>query len=119
VAPGTVSIAIDGSDDELRSLANWLRDEDDLRGRVSSENEPIQEGRMGGALESIVVILSSATTATVFSSVKDWLVAKKSAGKITMKISSGNGRELELSCGSTTDMDTALESARKFLNEGS
>jgi Effector Associated Constant Component 1 len=118
VATGTVAITLDGNDEEIRSLANWLRDEEDLRGRVRTENAPIQEGRMGGVLESVVVILTSATTATVFTSVKDWLIARKSAGKVTLKLKSATGRELELSCGSPDDLENVIDNARKFLDEG-
>ena len=33
VTSGTISVDL-ASDDDLRQLANWLRDEDELRGRV-------------------------------------------------------------------------------------
>lgn len=64
------SITIDGTDDELRSLANWLRDEADLRGQVQVASAPIQEGHMGATLDAIVVILTSATAGTLITSVK-------------------------------------------------
>jgi hypothetical protein len=106
---------VDGTDEELRSLASWLRDEDDLRGRVRLSTAPIQEGHMGGALDAIVVILTSSTVGTVVTSVKDWLVARRTADKVTLKLSSGTGRELELTCGSSGDAQAVLDSARKFL----
>lgn len=114
---GTVSITLDGSEEELRSLANWLRDEEDLRGRVRLMEKPIEEGAMGGVFDSILLVLGSAGTVTAFSSVKDWLVAKKSAQKITMRLKAESGRELELSCGSAAELGVAVEHAQNFFNE--
>jgi hypothetical protein len=118
MAAMTVSIMLDGADEKLRSLANWLRDEDDLRGRVRVSPAPIPEGRMGGAVDAIVVVLTSATVGTMVTSVKDWLVAKRIAEKVTFTLRSETGREIDLTCGSATDAETLLGSAREFFQEG-
>jgi hypothetical protein len=119
VTAGTAFITVDGTEEELRSLANWLRDEEDLRGRVRLSDAPIQEGHMGGALDAIVAILTSTTVTTLITSLKDWSLAKRAAGNVTLKLKSGSGRELELTCGSATDTQVVLDSARKFIEEGS
>lgn len=118
MAAMTVSITLDGADEKLRSLANWLRDEDDLRGRVRVSRAPIPDEHMGAALDAIVVILTSATMGTMFTSVKDWLVAKGAAEKVTLTLRSETGREIDLTCSSAADVETLLGSAREFFQEG-
>jgi membrane-associated two-gene conflict system component 1 (EACC1) len=119
VTAGTAFITVDGTEEELRSLANWLRDEDDLRGRVGLSAAPIQEGHMGGAFEAITAVLTGTTVNTLITAIKDWSLAKRAVGNVTLKLKSGSGRELELTCGSATDTQVVLDSARKFIEEGS
>ncbi|WP_405060161.1 hypothetical protein OG474_00595 [Kribbella sp. NBC_01505] len=116
---GIARITIDGAEEELRSLANWLRDEDDLRGQVRLDGPPIQEGQMGGALDAIVTVLTSTTVATLIISIREWATAKRSATKVTLKLKAADGRELELTAGSAADAEVTLDSARKFLDESS
>jgi Effector Associated Constant Component 1 len=117
VTTGTAYITVDGTDEELRSLATWLRDEDDLRGQVRLSSAPIQEGHMGGALEAVTVILTSGTVSVAIKSVMNWLTARKAAEKVTLKLNAGPGRDLELTCGSSSDAQAVLDSARKFFEE--
>nr|WP_157527999.1 hypothetical protein [Kibdelosporangium sp. MJ126-NF4] len=117
MAVDNASITVDGTDDDLRSLANWLRDEDELRGRVKLESAPIEEEQMGPVLDAVVVILTSATAGTLIRSVKDWLIANRNAKKVTLKLTSKDGGKLELSCGSADEAETAMQAARKFLGE--
>ncbi|ONI70631.1 hypothetical protein ALI144C_49340 [Actinosynnema sp. ALI-1.44] len=117
MAEDNASITVDGTEDDLRALGNWLRDEDDLRGRVRLDSAPIEEGQMGAVLDAVVVVLTSATAGTLIRSVKDWLIATRNAKKVTLKLTSKDGGKLELSVGSAEDAEAALDAARKFLGE--
>jgi hypothetical protein len=115
---GSVAIRPGGSDDQLRLLARWLRDEDALRGRVSLAEKPISDGQMGGALDAVLVLLTSATASTFVSSLFDWLKHRKDAGRVSLKVRNEVGRELELVCDSADDVERVVESVRTFLGDG-
>ena len=89
MGPTTVSINVDGlgdgPDDELRLLATWLRDEDQLRGRVSLVHRPISEGEMGGALDTVQVMLTSSTASTFVTSVFAWLTQRRTSGRVSLR----------------------------------
>ena len=118
VTSGIVAITVPGSDDELRQLAAWLRDEDELRGRVQLAEIPIQAGQMGGVLDSVVVAVTSSSATAFCTSLFGWLTRRKEAQKVSLKIKrSGATEELELSCGSASDTADVLVSMRQFLND--
>ncbi|CAM3503848.1 hypothetical protein KIPE111705_11540 [Kibdelosporangium persicum] len=113
---GSASISVDGTEDDLRALANWLRDEDDLRGRVKLSSLPIEEGHMGPVLDAIVVVLTSTTATALIRAVRDWAIARGNAKKVTLKLTVGDGRKLELTCGSADEAEAAIDAARRFLS---
>ncbi|WP_433272472.1 effector-associated constant component EACC1 [Actinosynnema sp. CS-041913] len=111
----TASLRPDGDEDELRSLVRWLRDEDDLRGRVESTAAPIAPGRMGAGLDAAVVVVTSGTATVVVRSLFDWLKHRRSAAKVTLTLRTEDGRELELTCGSADDAQATVVAVRGFL----
>jgi hypothetical protein len=112
------SVAIAGNEEDLRSLAKWLRDEDALRGRVSLTDRPIAAGQMGGVLDSVVVVLTSATAGQLIKSVFGWLAAKRDAAAVVLKARNARGAEIELKCGSATDASAVIGELHTFLVEG-
>lgn len=110
----TVSVSLDGSDDELRQLAGWLRDEDELRGRVRIVDRPIEPGRMGGVLDTVEVALTSGTAGTLVTSLFAWLTHRRAAGRVKLKVRNGD-RTIELTCGSADDAGTVLDRLGAFL----
>lgn len=121
MAAGTVTIRLespDGSDDEIRRLARWLRDEDELRGRVELRNEPLQQGQMGGLTDAIVVGVSSGGLATVLvSSLFTWLTSRRDANRVTVAAESASGRKFDITCGSPDDAERLLRALRDALDE--
>ncbi|MCK2245040.1 MULTISPECIES: hypothetical protein [unclassified Crossiella] len=114
-----VHISLDGADeDELRRLASWLRDEEELRGQVSLSHQPIRPGEMGGAIDTIVVLVTSGTAAAMVTAVFDWLARRKEAGRVTLRLHAKDGRELEIGCGSAQDLDSVLDQVTKALGSG-
>jgi hypothetical protein len=116
VADGTISVSLDGPDDELRSLAGWLRDEDDLRGRVVLANKPIERGEMGGVLAAVEVIATGGTAKALVTSLFEWLRHRRTAMAVTLKIRDGKGRELDLTCGSADDATVLLDKVQSILS---
>lgn len=112
------SVAIGGDEDDLRSLAKWLRDEDSLRGRVSLADRPIGAGQMGGTLDSVVTVLTSATAGSFVTSLFGWLGRRRESSSVTLKARNAHGAEIELKCGSATDATVVIDELRSFLVDG-
>ncbi|WP_035302986.1 effector-associated constant component EACC1 [Actinokineospora inagensis] len=112
----TLTAAISGDDDELRTLARWLRDEDDLRGHVHLVNHPIHPGHMGGALDAVAVALSSGGTLTVLvKSLFTYLSTRRKEVVLKLRLKDAQGREFEAEATSTTTATTLLTQAEKFF----
>ncbi|MFJ9618820.1 effector-associated constant component EACC1 [Streptomyces noursei] len=52
-------LRVPGAEGQLRSLMDWLRHEDGLRGRVRACQSPPAPGEMGGALDALAVAVGS------------------------------------------------------------
>jgi hypothetical protein len=118
VTSGIVAITVPGSGDELRQLAAWLRDEDELRGRVRLAEGTMRAGQRGGVLDSVVVAVTSGSATTFCTSLFGWLGRRKETQQVSLKIKrSGDIEELELDCDSPADAQQVLTSVRHFLND--
>jgi hypothetical protein len=114
----TGSVAISGGEDELRSLAKWLRDDDDLRGRASLTDRPIAAGAMGGVLDTVAVVLGSANAGVFVRSLFGWLGRRRDAAGVVLKARNARGAEIELTCGSTTDASVVIGELQAFFVDG-
>lgn len=114
----TGSVAISGGQDDLRSLAKWLRDEDGLRGRVSLADRPLAAGQMGGVLDTVVVVLTSANAGLFVKSLFGWLGHRRDAAGVALKARNARGAEIELKCGSAADATAVIDDLRAFLVDG-
>jgi Effector Associated Constant Component 1 len=73
VSDPLLSISADDGD-VLRSLLDWLRHEDTLRGRVRTVQTPVRPGEMGALDAALVVALGSGGAGAVLAaSVSTWL----------------------------------------------
>ncbi|HEX3589248.1 MAG TPA: hypothetical protein VHV74_06415 [Pseudonocardiaceae bacterium] len=115
---GIISIGFpETDDDDLRRLANWLRDEDELRGRVSLVNRPPAPGQMGATLDVLQVAVASGGVASVaVTSLFGWLSHRGTARKVTLRLRADNGREIAVTCGSPDDLGAVLDQVRDFWN---
>ncbi|PRY42739.1 effector-associated constant component EACC1 [Umezawaea tangerina] len=113
----SIAISSDDSDEELRSLARWLRDEDEFRGRVELLAAPIAADEMGADLESVVTIVTSGTAGVFVTSLFAWLERRRSASRVRLTIRTGTGATVELTCGSAEDADAVLKQITKIIDE--
>jgi len=119
VVAGTAAIRIESTDDsdgELRQLARWLRDEDELRGRVDLTHEPLRPDQMGGLVDTVTVVLTSGTAGALVTSLFTWLGHRKAAGKVSVTVESASGDRIELSCGSPEDAEKLLAVCRRTFD---
>ncbi|MEV6226549.1 hypothetical protein AB0L88_01500 [Saccharopolyspora shandongensis] len=76
------------ADDEMRALHAWLRQEDELRGKVTPRTMPPAAGHMGAVLDSLAVTLGSGGAVAVLAqSVSVWL--KQRHSDITVEVTHG------------------------------
>jgi hypothetical protein len=97
-----VQVTVDGGSDELVRLSQWLRSEDELRGRVRLAARPAEDSAMGGAFEFITVAVSSGGAVTVLvKSLFSWLSLrdKPTTMKVRFTRSNGDTAEVELDGG--------------------
>ncbi|MEU4836859.1 effector-associated constant component EACC1 [Nocardia testacea] len=89
-----IKIRIQDSD-ALRSLLDWFRHEEELRGAVESVRAPIKPGQMGGALELLAVAVGSGGAATALvRALIAWAATRRS--DLTLTLSNENGKVLEV-----------------------
>jgi hypothetical protein len=87
--PMDATISLSGQPDDLTSLLTWLRDEDELRGRVSRRVAPIQRGDMGAVTDALTVMVGSGGAVTVLlGSIAVWLKNRRS--DVTVHLSLGD-----------------------------
>lgn len=106
--------------DELRSLFDWLRHEDALRGRVRVEHAPITPGEMGGGLDALVVALGpggvgAAAVGALIGALATWFQHRRADLRIT--VTNENGRTVEVD-GKRVDVPALVEAVERLLAAG-
>jgi hypothetical protein len=92
----TAEDAGQGRDDALRSLLAWLRDVDELRGRVKGVESPPVTGTLGPVLDGLAVVVGPGGVATALTTaVVAWLRSRRS--DVTLKVTGLDGTAVELS----------------------
>ncbi|MFJ8954936.1 hypothetical protein ACIRO1_33045 [Streptomyces sp. NPDC102381] len=99
----------------LLSLADWLRYEEDLRGKTRVEHYEITPGQMGGLPEALVVALSTGGAATVLArAVVEWVKQRKS--DVTVKAVRPNGESFEIDLRRVTAPEALAAQLCDFLS---
>lgn len=97
----------DGSSDDLIALHDWLRNEDELRGRVGIEAAPIGDTELGAGPDLLTVAFGAGGAGTVLaSSLIAWLKSRRTSAKITVE---SGGRSVTLEVETTRDVRPILE----------
>ncbi|MFF5897032.1 hypothetical protein ACFY8O_14000 [Streptomyces argenteolus] len=80
----TFTITVDGSDDDNRSLWDWLRQEPGLRGRVRRHTTPPAPGSMGSMVELVIEAVVGGTVGTIAGqlgpALSSWLARSRAGG---------------------------------------
>jgi hypothetical protein len=101
-----VTLVVEGSQEDTVQLAVWLEAEDELRGCVLREMDPVSDGVLGAGLAQLAVSLGSGGMATAAASVViAWL--RRRAGKVSVRLSRADGTALELDAERVKLMDQA------------
>ncbi|WP_157121168.1 effector-associated constant component EACC1 [Nocardia miyunensis] len=102
--------------ESLRSLLEWLRAEDELRGRVSLEPVFDKTGHeMGGMVDVLAVALSSGGAGAVLAgSLSTWLTQRRSDVKIT--VTDAGGRSIELDARRVPDVSALVRDIGRLID---
>ena len=104
-----------GTGEELAALGEWLGCEDELRGRIRAVRGPIGETDLGAVTELLTVALGAGGAGTVLaSSLKTWLVARRTTAKITVESA---GRSVTLDVQTVGEMAPLLEQILKTAGD--
>lgn len=105
-----------GSGEEIAALAEWLGGEDELRGRVRAVHGLIGDTELGSVTELLTVALRAGGAGTVLaSSLKTWLVTRRTAAKITVKSA---GRSVTFDIETLGEVAPLLEQILKVGDDG-
>lgn len=92
------------SADQLRSLYEWLGNDDELRGRVSPQESPPVPGTLGPVLDALTIAAGPGGVATVFAaSVIAWLRGRR--GDVSIKVTSPDDWSVELNAQRVASLD--------------
>jgi Effector Associated Constant Component 1 len=116
MALNAVSVSLDRPDD-LRPLAEWLRDQDELCDRVALVERPVVPGQMGGVLEAVQVVLTSGTATTLVTSLFAWLAHRRATSRVSLKFRTRRGDDITLTYSASDDVHAVLETVHKFVEE--
>jgi hypothetical protein len=101
--------------DEVRSLRQWLLDENALRGRVRLVEPPVTPGTLGSVVETLAVALGPGGVATAAASVLiAWI--RRRTGDVTLKVTQPDGSSFELSATNVQDPATAVDDLARRLS---
>jgi hypothetical protein len=98
---------------ELESLQDWLRQEQELSGRVALATSSPREGELGLPAETLVVAVGSGGALSVLAaSLKAWLSLPRRSD-VRIKVQAADGRTVEISADrvSSARIDSLLRQA--------
>jgi hypothetical protein len=96
-----------GTGDELALLGEWLRGDDELRGRVKIAQSPVRDTELGSVPELLTVALGAGGAGTVLaSSLITWLQTRRTTAKITVESA---GRSVTLDIQTVGDVGPLLQ----------
>lgn len=110
-----VAVSAAGPDaaDQLRSLHEWLRDVDELRGRVSQQETPPPSDALGPVLDAVALAVTPGTATAVAAAVIAWLRSRQ--GDVSIKITLPEEKSIELSAQRVTGLNA--EALQKQVSE--
>jgi Effector Associated Constant Component 1 len=125
-------ITVRGTDADVESLADWLRHEPSLRGRVTMGTSLLQDGEMGAATELLVALASGAGGAAIGTfaggaisatakSLSNWLCERGHRRRcdVTVEVTRPDGSQVSVTVrqavGSESLLRTVLEAATADL----
>lgn len=115
-------IGIDGDEGAERSLADWLRLEPALRGRVRTRTLPPPPDRMGAFTELVITGVTSGLITVLVESIKVWIGQRRGAAAavpVSIAVTMEDGRTVTVSAATADQAGEALRAALEPTGDGS
>ncbi|MGY0059853.1 effector-associated constant component EACC1 [Streptomyces sp. LZ34] len=94
----------------LERLREWLRNEPELRGRVTPlRSRPGSEEMSGGVVEALVLAVGSGTVGVLARSLPIWL--KQQRSQVEIEISSADGEKVRVKADNIQDAESLIRRA--------
>ncbi|MGW5714969.1 effector-associated constant component EACC1 [Amycolatopsis sp. NPDC003865] len=112
----SLRISVDDRPDEIRSLADWLRREDQLRGRVSFRPAARPaDGEMGGVVDVLSVAFGAGGAGAVLAgTLSTWLASRRADLKVT--VTARDGAKVELDAHRVRDVAEVLRELQRLAH---
>jgi len=105
----------EGRNDDLAALGTWLRDDDELRGRVQVVHGPISSTELGSLPELLSVALGTGGAGTALvTSLRTWLSTRRTTARITVETGK---RSISFDIQTVGDVAPLLEQVLKADND--
>ena len=110
-------ITVDGGSGELVRLSQWLRSEDELRGRVRLAERAVEDSAMGGAFDAVTIAVSSGGAVTVLvKSLFAWLSLRDKPAAMKVRLTRSNGDTAEVELAGGQDQQAVLAKVITFFD---
>ncbi|MEV4136699.1 hypothetical protein AB0J72_31550 [Dactylosporangium sp. NPDC049742] len=105
---------VEGPENGLEDLLAWLRDESALRGRIRPVLTPADSGRMGGALEAVLIAVAGGGVAALFNAIGLYLSRVREVTTLELTHRSGDAVKISGPGVTPADIDRAVEALREL-----
>ncbi|MFE2498996.1 hypothetical protein ACFXKS_18985 [Streptomyces scopuliridis] len=104
------------SEEELRSLADYLREDEDLCGRVRLGASKIESGYMGGVVNELIVATGPILAAAAIQYLVDWLKQRRAAPqRMFLQLRHRNGEEMKITLDGSGDPIALIREMNGFF----
>lgn len=116
---GSINISTPDGSIDLRSLADWFRADEAIRGRVHLVEEPIRPGHMGGVVEVIAISVGGGGVAnTLVRYFFTWLGKHGDQHRAHLTLKDENGRQASLDVNGVRDPEALALKVFEFFADG-
>jgi len=91
----SLGVVVAPSADEVRELARWLGEEDELRGRVRVREGDAVPGTLGALTDGLIAVLGPASVGAFATAVVQWLRTRRS--DVEIEVSRADGATMKVS----------------------
>ncbi|MER7444521.1 effector-associated constant component EACC1 [Micromonospora avicenniae] len=114
-SPAVLRLSVPNGRYHLTSLLDWLRREDELRGRVCLEQLPTRPGEMGALADTLVVALGSGGAVAVLAgSLSTWLSQRGTS--VEVQITGPDGRQVIVRAQRARDLPALVREVETLLS---
>ncbi|MFF4399296.1 hypothetical protein [Streptomyces sp. NPDC001480] len=117
MATALISVLSQDPVKDAESLTDWLRGEPELAGKVRPTGSAPEPGQLGGALDTVTVLLGAGGPLTVLASCLRTWIAQPRRSDVRLKVELDGGRVVEIDA-KRVDTEDVAQLLRQAREEG-